>query len=221
VGAAVVPFDVVGTGTPSASAQFNVGQVIFGNDAEGGGVYQDVLLSPGSLSVTADIASEMPLSFCNDDGGTVTLLVDGVVADQHAFGRICGPTTARAELNGTVPISSAGTHEVRVLVTRVFGPAAVEDYVDNVAVSGTATLSPSQLAALLGGAVAGVGPGKSLGQKVAAIDGYIAAGDQPDACSALDAFASEVDAQTNKKISVAQASSFMTLATAIEADLGC
>jgi hypothetical protein len=73
----------------------------------------------------------------------------------------------------------------------------------------------------LGAAVAGVGPGHSLADKVTAIDGFVAASDTLDACATLGAFRSEVDAQTGKKISTAQAASFITQAQDIEAALGC
>ena len=70
-------------------------------------------------------------------------------------------------------------------------------------------------------AVAGVGPGESLAAKVAAIEGYVAADDTADACATLGAFINEVNAQTGKKISTAQAASFIAQAQDIEAALGC
>jgi outer membrane lipoprotein SlyB len=73
----------------------------------------------------------------------------------------------------------------------------------------------------LGAAVAGVGPGRSLAAKVAAIGGYVAANDTLDACALLDAFISEVNAQTGKTISAAQAASFITQAQDIEVALSC
>ena len=50
----------------------------------------------------------------------------------------------------------------------------------------------------LGAAVGGVGPGRSLAGKAAAIAGYVAANDTVDACASLDPFVSEVNAQTGK-----------------------
>jgi virginiamycin B lyase len=73
----------------------------------------------------------------------------------------------------------------------------------------------------LGVAVAGVGPGRSLTAKVTAIEGYVAANDTANACDALGAFVNEVNAQTGKKISTAQAASFILQAQDIEAALGC
>jgi streptogramin lyase len=73
----------------------------------------------------------------------------------------------------------------------------------------------------LADAVVGVGPGGSLAAKVNAIQGYVAADDTADACAALGAFINEVNAQTGKKISSAQASSLITQAHNIEAALDC
>jgi hypothetical protein len=73
----------------------------------------------------------------------------------------------------------------------------------------------------LGAAVAGVGPGYSLAGKVAAIERFVAANDTSGACATLGAFISEVNAQTGKKISRAQAASFITQARDIKAALGC
>jgi streptogramin lyase len=73
----------------------------------------------------------------------------------------------------------------------------------------------------LGAAVTGVGPGRSLAAKVAAIEGYVATNDTVNACATLGAFISEVDAQTGKKISTAQAASLITQARDIETALAC
>ena len=73
----------------------------------------------------------------------------------------------------------------------------------------------------LAAAVVGVGPGGSLAGKVSAIQGYVAANDTAAACAALGAFINEVDAQTGKKISSAQALSLVTQAHNIEAALDC
>jgi hypothetical protein len=69
----------------------------------------------------------------------------------------------------------------------------------------SATLTPTvdaQLDALLE-AVTGVGPGKSLANKVTLIQGYGDAGDSEAACAALTGF--EVNVQTDKKITKTQA----------------
>ena len=50
---------------------------------------------------------------------------------------------------------------------------------------------------------------------------YVAANDTADACDMLGDFINEVNAQTSKKISTAQAASFISQAQDIEAALGC
>ena len=73
----------------------------------------------------------------------------------------------------------------------------------------------------LADAVAGVGPGRSLAAKVRAIQGYVAANETASACATLGAFVSEVNAQTGKKLSSAQAASLISQASDIQAALGC
>ena len=73
----------------------------------------------------------------------------------------------------------------------------------------------------LADAVAGVGPGKSLAAKVAAIEDALGANDTAEACATLNAFINEVDAQTGKKISTAVAASLIAQANGIRAALGC
>jgi hypothetical protein len=77
-----------------------------------------------------------------------------------------------------------------------------------------------QLAQLLT-AVTGVGPGKSLANKVKLIQGYVAANNKTGACSLLTAFIHEVKAQTGKKLTIEQAASFTTQANSIKTALGC
>jgi streptogramin lyase len=73
----------------------------------------------------------------------------------------------------------------------------------------------------LGAAVAGVGPGTSLADKVAGVEGEVAAGDTQDACSDLVAFTNEVNAQTGKRLAPAQAASLLDRVQGIETALGC
>jgi hypothetical protein len=77
-----------------------------------------------------------------------------------------------------------------------------------------------QLADLLA-QMAGVGPGNSLAAKATTVQKKIAASDTPGACSALGALVNEVNAQARKKITAAQAASFVAQAANIEATLGC
>ena len=73
----------------------------------------------------------------------------------------------------------------------------------------------------LADAVAGVGPGKSLTAKVAAIEDALADDDTAEACTTLNDFINEVNAQTGKKISTAVAASLIAQANGIRAALGC
>ena len=70
-------------------------------------------------------------------------------------------------------------------------------------------------------AVTGVGPGSSLADKVGQIQSYVGANDVVDACALLGAFTNEVNAQTGKKLSPAQASSLITQTQHVEAALDC
>jgi hypothetical protein len=69
--------------------------------------------------------------------------------------------------------------------------------------------------------VTGVGPGTSLADKVTAIRSMVAANDKAGACSGLDDFVGQVNAQKGKKVTSAQSASFITQANNIKATLGC
>ena len=71
----------------------------------------------------------------------------------------------------------------------------------------------------LADAVVGIGPGRSLAAKVAAIQEYVAADDTADACATLGDFLNEVNAQTGKRISSARAASLNLQAHDIDAAL--
>jgi len=66
-----------------------------------------------------------------------------------------------------------------------------------------------------------VGPGKSLGSKVQAIQADLAAGNKSTACGDLRAFVNEVSAQSGKKIPAVQASALIAAAQRIEAVIRC
>jgi hypothetical protein len=221
--AAVVPFDTGGLGATSYSARLAVGQATFeGFDVQrGGGIFRNVQLFRGGLSVSADVASEFPFGFCNGDGGTMQLLVDGVVVDEHSFGEICGPVVKHARLSGSVWFASAGTHEIRLLVTRAGTLSGVGNYLDNVVLSGTAVTNGAQQLVDLRTAVQGVGPGTSLGDKVANAQFALDTRDVPGTCAVLAAFINQVNAQSQKSIAATTAESLTIDATAIRALLGC
>lgn len=101
--------------------------------------------------------------------------------------------------------------------TTVF-PAVAPGYLLNI----SATISsPADLLTNLLADVTGQGPGTSLADKVTLVEGYVAANNKAAACSTLTDFISEVKAQDGKTLGAAQAVSFTTQATNIEATLGC
>lgn len=106
-----------------------------------------------------------------------------------------------------------------------FGPAGVVFETGVRSGHGLITISYTtpindQLTTLLT-AVTGVGSGKSLADKVKQVQAYVAANNQPAACSTLNDFINLVKAQTGKKVTAAQAASFIAQATAIKTTLGC
>jgi hypothetical protein len=78
----------------------------------------------------------------------------------------------------------------------------------------------AQLANLLT-QVTGVGPGRSLADKVNQILGSLAVNDKADACAGLSSFLGLVAAQNGKKLTSTQAASFTAQTKAIKTTLGC
>ena len=67
----------------------------------------------------------------------------------------------------------------------------------------------------------GVGPGGSLYNKLTSVLASLAAGNTSDACDTLQGFINEVKAQTGKKVTPAEAATFITAATRIRNVLAC
>jgi FIMAH domain-containing protein len=103
-------------------------------------------------------------------------------------------------------------------------PAAMA-HLPSAATNGTSecftVVSTDELLSALLTAVTGVGPGKSLANKVKQIQAYLAANDTASACNLLNDFISEVNAQKGKKLTKALADSLIAQADAIKARLGC
>jgi hypothetical protein len=145
-----VIFDTKNNGTPTLSVQLSVGQVVFeGHDPElarGGGIFQNVSLGAGNLTITADIAA----SFINQPGtsnttaGLFKLLFDNVLVASHDFEEILANTSQHSVLTANLQNIAAGVHEIRLQITRPSTAAGtptygVQEYIGNVELSGSAT----------------------------------------------------------------------------------
>ena len=82
-------------------------------------------------------------------------------------------------------------------------------------------LGPAAQLTQLGQAVQGVGSGNSLAAKVEQAQAQLAAGNTAGACATLTAFENEVQAQSGKKLSTAQADQLLAAAQQIQAASGC
>jgi hypothetical protein len=140
----VTPFDTTGAGASNA-AKFNVGQAVFegfGNThPQGGGIYQSVTTGAGRFTISADTAaSNQNALSSNSSCGLFELLIDGNVVASHDFGACDPSATVRFTLTATRLALTAGSHEIRVRITRpltTFAGSALRagsplEYVDNV-----------------------------------------------------------------------------------------
>ena len=118
-GAAVVLFDITGTGTAANSAQFQVGATNFSGTGVGlgGGISQDVTLAAGYYQIQADIAAYNPDTGLNYDAGNFELTVDGTLVATNFLGLINAQQTLRSNLEATM-LLSAGTHEIAIAMRR-------------------------------------------------------------------------------------------------------
>jgi streptogramin lyase len=193
---------------------------------------QGTIRAMGQIVVGAPAASVTAPSVSGTDGVSVaqTCAGDtwsswaGLQPSRNAFGfdgyrwLLDGSPIAGATGTSYTPTAAEAGHllSCKATVTYTFLAVTVSATSAGVEVKGAA----EQLSEL-GAAVAGIGPGTSLASKVTAIEGDVAANDTADACATLGAFINEVNAQSGKKISTAQAASFITQAQDIEAALGC
>ena len=145
----VVLFDTDGDTVATESAQFRVGEVVNPGDVipEGGGIFQIITTSGGTITIAADIASETPDIFGNGGGGQFTLYFDNVVVDSHDFGNIAGSTIERATLGAVINGVSSGDHEVKIEIGRVFTTSSVVpfQYIDDVMVFGDSAVGGESL----------------------------------------------------------------------------
>ena len=82
-------------------------------------------------------------------------------------------------------------------------------------------VSPSAMLSQLLASVTGIGPGKSLADKIALAQMYYAVPDIASTCSMLGAFIQEANAQTGKKLTPEQATMLVAEAEAIMDTVGC
>jgi len=134
---AVALFDTDGDSTATQSAQFQVGEAAFQGTGAGGGIFQNVITPAGTVMIAADIATVQDTSQgVNFECGIFTLFFDNVQVDSHAFGQCPGlNVVARSQLAATIPVVSAGAHEVKIQMTRPFTVGLTPfQYIDNVQV---------------------------------------------------------------------------------------
>ncbi|WP_392478162.1 hypothetical protein [Nostoc sp. C110] len=149
----VISFDTNNDGISSNSARFRVGEVNFTNQYAGGGIFQNVNLSAGDLTISADIASVLE-ERTNASGGKVELLFDNIILDTYDFLDIDANIPEFSFLLSSLSNITAGTHEIRFLFTR----PALQDgriqtpvqYIDNIVISGSATKSVPETTSMLG-----------------------------------------------------------------------
>jgi len=131
-------FDTNGVSGQTQSACFNVGRaIITQGPSEGGGILQSVITPAGTVQIAADIATHAQIG-PNVDCGTFKLFFDNVEVDSFAFGG-CDPLPVqRSQLSAQINSVSAGSHEVKIQMTRTFATLGNNltpmQYVDNVQV---------------------------------------------------------------------------------------
>ena len=177
---------------------------------------QDLAGNTGSGSYTAKVDTIPPVlsipanvtaNATSPAGATITFAAPATdTGDSGVASVVCSP------LSGT--LFAISTTTVHCTATDVAGNTTHGSFTVHVK-------SAAEQLVDLGTAVTGVGPGTNLADKVTSIKGYVATNNKTDACGTLRAFINQVKALTGKKITTAQAASFISLAQSIEATLGC
>ncbi len=169
----------------------------------------DVVEERGVVGALGDGANASPLSVSSAGAGGGGLYGGGSGAD-IAF-----------DLDGNTAVAAGGGGGGSSF-TPAGGTADLADGPASVTITYTLSLggAPDQLTAL-GQAVAGVGPGTSLSDKVTTAQQNLARGNTAGACGALTGFVNEVTAQSGKKIPVATATQLIASAHGIQAAIRC
>lgn len=147
--ATTAAFDVTGGGASSALF-LNAGAYLppYGTTQQGGGVFQSFTTTGGLATFSADIAAFTRTG--NLSLGVFSVLLDGQVLDTFDFADGLAGATERSTLDFST-LLSAGTHEIRFLVTRPFGPGrgVVAQYIDNVSLDVTAAVPEASTWAMI------------------------------------------------------------------------
>jgi hypothetical protein len=200
------------TGEPGSSC--TVTASVTGNGwftAQSLGSTGDVQIPDDDLSIAT--VSNLTVNATGPNGATVNYTAPTVTDgdDTSAPAAVCSPAAGVFAIGmTTVQCSATDSDDTNSPVTNSF----------TVTVVGAA----GQLAALKSQArivLAGTTLGTSLTDKLTQIQAYVAANNKAGACSGLVNFIGLVNAQKGKKLTVAQATSFVQQAQNIEAVLGC
>lgn len=142
----ITSFDVDGDGVASDALGISVGSrtapcsfrgLLCPPPTEGGGIRQSGLFSGGLTTFKAFVAvqNSMTMSGWNNDGGTFSLLLDGLLLDSFSTGTILAGEIERGVLDATSFVS-AGSHTLELLVTRHYTEAlTLTQFIDDVSVS--------------------------------------------------------------------------------------
>lgn len=174
-----------------------------------------------------------------DTDGVTPLRDTDAYSDGYDDGSISFPTaTQDAGSTGsfgldpfvTYTFATPGTYFIRVGeccgfsdptdFTSAFSLEPSGDYLLNVSISNPAP-TPAILLEQLGTAVTGVGPGKSLADKIMLAQTYLAVPDVQSTCAILNAFQNQVRAQRGKKLAAETADQLTEDAQAIMDAIGC
>jgi len=157
--------------------------------------------TPPDLTVPADIVVDAT----SPAGAAVSFTV--TAADLAGAATVnCLPASGGTFAIGTTTVSctatdTSGNTSTKTFHVRVLGAGA-------------------QLTELIADST-GVGPGTSLADKARQAKAYLAAGDDANACAALNAYLKELKAQTGKKVSAAKAAALAAEVRQIRAVIGC